>query len=66
MAPTLSLRGLDHALYYRHAGSQLVNDTGCGNTLALDEPLVAQLAMDSLRSWVTRTGIDGFASTLPQ
>jgi glycogen operon protein len=57
---TLSLRGLDHALYYRHAGSQLVNDTGCGNTLALDEPLVAQLAMDSLRSWAMRTGIDGF------
>ena len=57
---TVSLRGLDHALYYRHADGTLVNDTGCGNTLALDEPLVLQLAMDALRSWVTRTGIDGF------
>ena len=57
---TLSLRGLDHALYYRHAQGQLVNDTGCGNTLALDEPAVVQLAMDAMRSWVTRTGIDGF------
>ena len=57
---TLSLRGLDNALYYRHAGSQPVNDTGCGNTLALYEPPVAQLAMDALRSWVMRTGIDGF------
>ena len=57
---TLSLRGLDHVLYYRHAHGQLVNDTGCGNTLALDEPPVVRLAMDSLRSWVMRSGIDGF------
>ena len=57
---TLSLRGLDHALYYRHANGVLVNDTGCGNTLALDEPAVLQLAMDALRSWAMRTGIDGF------
>jgi glycogen operon protein len=57
---TLSLRGLDHALYYRHAGGMLVNDTGCGNTLALDEPIAIRLVMDAMRSWVTRTGIDGF------
>ncbi len=57
---TLSLRGLDEALYYRRAGDQLINDTGCGNTLALDEPHVLQLAMDALRSWAMRTGIDGF------
>ena len=31
--PTVSLRGLDNALYYRHAHGVLVNDTGCGNTL---------------------------------
>jgi len=57
---TLSLRGLDHALYFRHNQGQLVNDTGCGNTLALDEPHAMQLAMDALRSWATRTGVDGF------
>ena len=57
---TLSLRGLDHALYFRQAQGQLVNDTGCGNTLALDEPHVMQLAMDALRSWAMRTGVDGF------
>jgi glycogen operon protein len=38
----------------------LVNDTGCGNTLALDEPIAIRLVMDAMRSWVTRTGIDGF------
>ena len=57
---TLSLRGLDEALYYRRANGELINDTGCGNTLALDEPAVLQLAMDALRSWAMRTGIDGF------
>ena len=57
---TVSLRGLDNALYYRHAGGQLVNDTGCGNTLALDERPVMRLAIDAMRSWVTHTGIDGF------
>jgi len=57
---TLSLRGLDEALYYRRDGATLINDTGCGNTLALDEPAVLQLAMDALRSWAMRTGIDGF------
>ena len=57
---TLSLRGLDEALFYRHANGALINDTGCGNTLALDEPAVLQLAMDALRSWAMRTGIDGF------
>jgi glycogen debranching enzyme GlgX len=57
---TLSLRGLDNALYYRHSEGRLVNDTGCGNTLALDRAPVMQLAMDAMRSWVLRTGIDGF------
>ena len=57
---TLSLRGLDEALYYRRADGALINDTGCGNTLALDEPAVLRLAMDALRSWAMRTGIDGF------
>lgn len=57
---TLSLRGLDNALYYRHADGRLVNDTGCGNTLALARAPVMQLAMDAMRSWILRTGIDGF------
>ena len=56
----LSLRGLDNALYYRHRDGELVNDTGCGNTLALDRSAVVQLAMDAMRCWINRTGIDGF------
>jgi glycogen operon protein len=63
LGPTLSMRGVDNAAYYR-----LVNDnkryymdyTGCGNTLNMQQPRVLQLIMDSLRYWVTEMHIDGF------
>ena len=61
--PTVSLRGLDNASYYRLQPDdprRYVNDTGCGHTLALDRPPGARLAMDALRTWVARGGIDGF------
>ncbi|MGN6303700.1 MAG: glycogen debranching protein GlgX [Mesorhizobium sp.] len=58
---TLSLRGLDAQVYYRHdAGAKLVNDTGTGNTLACDQPVVQQLILDSLRHFVRHAGVDGF------
>ncbi len=58
--PTLCLRGLDNAVYYRHdAEGRLVNDTGCGNTLALDRPPVWRMAMDALRR-LRRCGVAGF------
>ncbi len=62
MGPTLSLKGLDNASYYRLAdgGRRYIDDTGCGNTLNLDHPMVLRLVMDSLRMWVNDYGIDGF------
>jgi glycogen operon protein len=61
--PTLSFRGLDNASYYRLAAGDprhYVNDTGTGNTLNLAHPRVLQMAMDSLRYWVTSFRVDGF------
>lgn len=61
--PTLSLRGLDSPTYYRHlAGDpgRLVNDTGCGNTLRCDHPVVQDLILDTLRFFVLQAGVDGF------
>lgn len=58
--PTLSFRGLDNSTYYRHIHGSPVNDTGCGNTMALDHPMVADYALAALRHWVEATGIDGF------
>jgi isoamylase len=63
LGPTLSLRGLDNALYYRlepHDRSRCVNWSGCGNTLNLEHPRVVQLVLDSLRHWVSELGVDGF------
>ena len=71
MGPTLSMRGIDNAAYYR-----LVDDdkryymdyTGTGNSLNVGHPHALQLIMDSLRYWVTEMHVDGFrfdlASTL--
>jgi glycogen debranching enzyme len=58
--PTVSLRGLDNALYYRHANGVLVNDTGCGNTLDTNSAPVMDLILAAMRHWVSATGIDGF------
>ena len=61
--PTLSLRGLDNATYYRASRggpSAYANDTGCGNTLALDRPPALRLALDSLRHFALAAGVDGF------
>jgi glycogen operon protein len=61
--PTLSLRGLDNRTWYRHAADRpgvLVNDTGCGNTLAGDQPEVRALILDALRHFTLHAGIDGF------
>lgn len=61
--PTLSLRGLDNRVYYRPAvdnPSRYANDTGTGNTLACDNPVVRELILDSLRHFVLHAGVDGF------
>ncbi len=52
---TLSLKGLDAALYFTGT-----NDTGCGNTLDCSRAAVVQLVTDALRCWVNETGLDGF------
>jgi glycogen operon protein len=60
---TLSLRGLDNLTYYRHVPGEpghLVNDTGTGNTVACDHPVVRRLILDTLRHFVLQAGVDGF------
>jgi isoamylase len=63
LGPTLSMRGIDNAAYYR-----LVDDdkqyyldyTGTGNSLNVGHPHSLQLIMDSLRYWVLDMHVDGF------
>jgi glycogen operon protein len=61
--PTLCLRGIDNAAYYRlhdEDPRRYADDTGCGNSLNVRHPRALQLVMDSLRYWVTDMHVDGF------
>ncbi|MDZ7680077.1 MAG: glycogen debranching protein GlgX [Acidimicrobiales bacterium] len=61
--PTLSMRGIDNAAYYRldpDDPSRYLDYTGTGNTMNMQHPHVLQLIMDSLRYWVTEMHVDGF------
>ncbi len=61
--PTLSLRGVDNATYYRLRPDDLAryeDFTGCGNTLNLHSAETLKLVTDSLRYWATEMRVDGF------
>ena len=61
--PTICWRGLDDLSYYRRTKdkiSRLYDTTGCGNTLDFTNTHVTTFAVDSLRYWAKRIGIDGF------
>jgi glycogen operon protein len=62
LGPTLSLRGIDNASYYRLAADPryYMDFSGCGNGLNMTHPRVLQLIMDSLRYWVLDMHVDGF------
>ena len=61
--PTLSLRGLGNRTFYAHDPdnpAHLVNDTGCGNTLACHRPEVQELVVAAMRHLALQGGVDGF------
>jgi isoamylase len=63
LGPTISLRGIDNAAYYRLKESDkrhYIDFTGCGNSLNVRHPQVLKLIMDSLRYWVLEMHVDGF------
>ncbi len=63
LGPTLKLRGVDNAAYYRLVpgnGRYYMDYNGCGNTLNMLHPRVLQIIMDSLRYWVLEMHVDGF------
>ncbi len=70
LGPTLSMKGIDNAAYYRLTADPrfYMDYTGTGNTLNMRQPHTLQLVMDSLRYWVMDMHVDGFrfdlASTL--
>jgi glycogen operon protein len=62
LGPTLSLRGIDNASYYRLGEDRryYMDYTGTGNTLNTVQPNVLRMIMDSLRYWILEMHVDGF------
>lgn len=65
--PVLSFRGLDNTNFYLFEDgefgpdySRAVNNTGCGNSINLDNPYVLQMVTAALRYWVEDMQVDGF------
>jgi glycogen operon protein len=60
---SLSWRGIDGHSYYRRDprdGGRLLDSTGTGNTFDFSQTQVITMAVDSLRYWAKRIGVDGF------
>ncbi len=63
LGPTLSLRGIDNAAFYRLSPDDpryYLDFSGTGNSLNMLHPRAIQLIMDSLRHWVLDMHVDGF------
>ena len=63
LGPTVSFRGIDNAAYYRlnpRNASRYRNESGTGNTLDATHPAVVQLVLDSLHTFASEYGADGF------
>ncbi len=60
--PNYSYRGIDNQSYYLLSGDRSTyrNDTGCGNTLRCDHPVVRSLILESLHFWIEVMRVDGF------
>jgi isoamylase len=59
--PTLSMRGLDeNSWYMNNDQGNLLDYSGCGNSLNCNHPVVREFIVDVLRHWVVEMGVDGF------
>lgn len=62
LGPTVTLRGIDNAIYYWLAeDKRFYRDfTGTGQTINAAHPVVRDLILDALRYWVMEMHVDGF------
>ena len=59
--PTLSWRGFaDRNYYHQSETGEYMDVSGCGNSIAANNPLSRQLIIESLSCWANELGIDGF------
>ena len=59
--PTLSWRGLaDRHYYHQNRNGDYLDVSGCGNSIAANDPISCQLILESMRCWALELGVDGF------
>ena len=59
--PTLSWRGVADSIYYhQNSEGEYLDVSGCGNSIAANDPISTQLILESMRCWAVELGIDGF------
>ena len=60
--PTYCYRGVDNQSYYLMTADRTHyrNETGCGNTLRCDHPVVQTLIISSLLFWIREMNVNGF------
>jgi glycogen operon protein len=59
--PTLSWRGVaDRTYYHQNSEGEYLDVSGCGNSIAANDPISTQLILESMRCWAVELGIDGF------
>ncbi|MEO8340255.1 MAG: glycogen debranching protein GlgX, partial [Nitrospirota bacterium] len=62
LGPTLCFRGMDNEIFYMLSGAKRYyrNETGTGNTVNANHPVVRDHILAALRYWVTEMHVDGF------
>ena len=59
--PTLSWRGVaDDTYYHQNSEGDYLDVSGCGNSIAANDPISTQLILESMRCWALELGVDGF------
>jgi glycogen operon protein len=60
--PTLCWRGIDNSIFYILGQDKrfYINDSGTGNTINANHPVVREFILAALRYWVVEMHVDGF------
>ena len=59
--PTLSWRGFaDRTYYHQTSNGEYLDVSGCGNSIAANQPITTRLILESMRCWALELGVDGF------
>jgi len=59
--PIISWKGFGEDIFYhKNEQNEFLDVTGCGNTIAANQPIVRQIILESIRCWAIELGVDGF------